>query len=407
MSQDCETPTQVGTAGLEEPRRRYGNSPGNRRLEWRTFQAAGRILLSALIVALAASLPGRQAFAQTSPSLSINDVTVSEGVSGGNATFTITLSETISADLSVDHATSIASGDTAEVADFTATNGTATIDAGETTATFSVPIVDDTIYEAANDTFTVTLSNVQVSGVTVTISQTTAKATITDDDSAPTLSVSVNNASIAEDGGTSTVTVSTGTGSTFEAAQTITLTLGGTATETSDYTIDSKTLTLPAGMGTTHSEVTTELTGVDDIIDEADEETVLVDAVRATGETTTVAVGEQQTVNVTDDDDPPVLQFSTSAVQIGEDGGVATLTVTTGSSLDTRWRRATSASDASGRWHSATITAFSSFDSRRSGRLSLATSKPEISVSTHIARRTAWYPPPVIALASMCREKCK
>ena len=98
---------------------------------------------AALIAAVTVSVPGYQAFAQGSPSLSVDDVTVSEGVTGGNATSTITLSETIAADLSSDYTPSVESDDTAEAADFTSTNATATIDASSTTATFSVPIADD------------------------------------------------------------------------------------------------------------------------------------------------------------------------------------------------------------------------------------------------------------------------
>ena len=88
----------------------------------------------------------------------------------------------------------------------------------------------------------------------------------------PVLSVAVNNDSIAEAGGTSTVTVSTGS-TTFSTDQTIGLALGGTATETWDYTLSEASLTLTAG----ETSVTATVTAVQDNYDD-DAETVIVTA---------------------------------------------------------------------------------------------------------------------------------
>ena len=155
--------------------------------------------------------------------------------------------------------------------------------------------------------------------------------TITDDDAAPVPTLGVSPGSISENGGVSTVTVTTSSGnSTFATDQTITLTLAGTAVEDEDYTITSKTLTLLAGVGMNHAQVTASVTGLNDAIDETDRETVLIDAARATGTNTSVPVGTRQTVEVEDDDGAPVLEFRASSTQIGENGGVSTLTVTTG-----------------------------------------------------------------------------
>ena len=150
---------------------------------------------------------------------------------------------------------------------------------------------------------------------------------IEDDDPEPQPTFTVSRETIGEGAETSTVRVSTGTGSTFAADRTVTLTLAaeGTATEHDDFRIGSKSLTLPAGVGTTPSEITTVVAAVQDRIDEADEETILVDAAIGTD-----AVGSRRTVAVADDDDPPVLEFRASATQIAENGGVSTLTITTG-----------------------------------------------------------------------------
>ena len=135
-----------------------------------------------------------------------------------------------------------------------------------------------------------------------------AEASILNNELAPVLEFGASSAMpIAENAGTSTLTVSTGAGSTFEAAQTIVLSLAGagTATEGSafDFTILSKTLTLPPGRGTMASSITTTVTAVHDKIDEPNE-TILIDA--AIGGDT---VGSQLTVTIDDDDAAPVLEF--------------------------------------------------------------------------------------------------
>ena len=99
------------------------------------------------------------------------------------------------------------------------------------------------------------------------------------------------------------MTVTTGTGSTYATDQAVTLTIAGTATENDDFTIGSTTLTLPAGTGTTPSEVTTTVTAAQDRIDD-DAETVVVSA--AVG---TTAIGSA-TVTIDDDDEAPVLTFA-------------------------------------------------------------------------------------------------
>ena len=140
---------------------------------------------------------------------------------------------------------------------------------------------------------------------------------LSDNDPAPSLGLSVDKSSFGEDGGTATVTVSTGSGSTFATAQTVRLSLAGTATETADYTISGKTLTLPAGAGTTASMVTATLTGVDDDLDD-DGETVVV-----SGTHNGVAFGDRRTVTVEDDDDPEVtVSFAQAGYRAAEGGHV-------------------------------------------------------------------------------------
>ena len=265
----------------------------------RSRRLAGGAVAGALavLVGLVATAP---APAQT---LSVAGVTVSEG--DGTATFTVTLSAAADA-LAVTWAAARATGDTATAgADFTASSGTSlTIPAGDTTASFAVPILDDSIDESSDETFTVTLSNVVPStAATIADANRTAQAMITDDDPAPVLEVTVSAARILEAGGAATVTVGTGAGSTFETAQSIELALSGTAVAGTDYGIGSTTLSLPAGSGTDASTVTATVTAVADALDE-DDETVLIDASRGG-----VDFGSRQTITIEDDDPEPALRI--------------------------------------------------------------------------------------------------
>ncbi len=76
--------------------------------------------------------------------------------------------------------------------DYTYTGGTATIVAGSTGTTIAVTTLEDTIYEGA-ETFQIILSNV---GGNASLLDGTGVATITDDDSAPT--ITINDINITE-----------------------------------------------------------------------------------------------------------------------------------------------------------------------------------------------------------------
>ena len=243
---------------------------------------------------------------------------------GDAVTFTVTHTPAATQQVTVAWATSVETGDTAAQTDFTAGSGTLTFAVGDTSKTFTVATVEDTSVES-NETFTATLSNVGPAGAATLPADATATGTITDDDTPPVLSISVNNASIAEAAGTSTVTISTGSGPTFASAQTITLALTGTATETGDYSIGSKSLTLAAGT----SSITTRVTAVDDNYDD-DAETVVIAASNGGDD-----IGSQ-TITITDDDDPPAfsLLFQGNRTSASETGAESvSVTVSLGGSV--------------------------------------------------------------------------
>nr|WP_281261737.1 Calx-beta domain-containing protein [Aphanothece hegewaldii] len=112
------------------------------------------------------------------PSLSINDLTLTEGNSGTTtATFTVSLSAASGQTVTINYST--ANGTALAPNDYTATNGILTFNPGQTTQTISVQVNGDLLPEA-NETFFVNLSN----STNATIADTMGVATIIDNDPA-------------------------------------------------------------------------------------------------------------------------------------------------------------------------------------------------------------------------------
>ena len=115
------------------------------------------------------------------PTLSIGSATVSEGNSGTvNLTFTVTLSQASASAVTVNYAT--ADGTATAGSDYTATSGTLTFAAGQTSKTITVAVRGDTLVEGA-ETLRVVLSN--ATGATIAAGNGTGTGTITDDDQPP------------------------------------------------------------------------------------------------------------------------------------------------------------------------------------------------------------------------------
>ena len=234
----------------------------------------------------------------------LSDVVIDEA--GGTSTVTVKTGDVTFAD---DQTITLVLGGTAtETDDYTVTKEL-TLDAGASSVTTTVTAVQDT-YDDDGETIGIKAKHGQ--------SSESAEQTITirDDDSFE-LTVELSDVVIDEAGGTSTVTVKTGD-VTFADDQTITLGLGGTATETDDYTV-TKELTLDAGA----SSVTTTVTAVQDTFDD-DGETIGIKAKH--GESSESA---EQTITIRDDDSFE-LTVELSDVVIDEAGGTSTVTVKTG-----------------------------------------------------------------------------
>ena len=231
------------------------------------------------------------------PSLTITDVTVTEGNTGTtDAVFTVTLAAPSGQAITVDYATADASAKAPS--DYTQTNNTLTFAPGVLTQTISVPVQGDLLDEA-DETFSVKLSN----AVKATIAKTTGTATITDDDAPPSLSIA--DATVNE-GDTSTtplpftVTLSAPSGLDVTVSY---RTSDSTAVAPKDYVAAGPTtLTIPAGQTTTTIPVTVN----GDTINEADE-TLLVDLTSPVNATLT---NSRATGTIKDDDIVPSITIS-------------------------------------------------------------------------------------------------
>ena len=113
------------------------------------------------------------------PELSVGDVTVVEDGVGGNlqVVFTITMNTTSTRDVTFEYAT--LDGSAKDGSDYTYVSGTATIVAGDTTATISVALLDDYSADDA-ESFDLKITNVNSAGV---ILDAVGSATINDDSS--------------------------------------------------------------------------------------------------------------------------------------------------------------------------------------------------------------------------------
>ena len=133
--------------------------------------------------------------------------------------------------------------------DYTYTGGTATITAGSTGTTIAITTIEDTIYEGT-ESFQIILSNV---GGSASLLDGTGVATITDDDSAPT--ISVNDTTISEgDAGSFAVTLTNAVTGNVTVQYVL---VAGTATSGVDYTYTGGTATIVAGSTGTTIAITT------------------------------------------------------------------------------------------------------------------------------------------------------
>ena len=202
--------------------------------------------------------------------------------------------------------------------DYTATSGTLTFTAGQTTKTIEVVTKTDDLDEQDGETFTVTLS----SPSNATLGTATATGIINDDTDPPV--ISIDNADTVTEGGTASFEVTMA-----QSAKTVTVqyaTGDGTAQQPGDYTSTSGTLTFTAGQTTKTIEVVT----TTDDLDEQDGETFTVTLSSPSNATLGTATA---TGTINDDTDPPVISID-NADTVTE-GGTASFEVTMAQSAKT------------------------------------------------------------------------
>jgi predicted extracellular nuclease len=247
----------------------------------------------------------------TLPTLSINDVSVTEGNSGTSlATFTVSLSAVSGNNVSFDIAT--ADNSATAGSDYVANAATAqVIAAGQTSKTFSVTINGDTAIEA-NETFFVNLAN--PSGATLADGQGVGTIANDDNPQAVVPVISVNDVSVVEgDNGnkSATFTVSLSTSTTVP----VTFDIGtqpGTAMGDVDYT--EKALAaqvIPAGQTSYSFTVAIQ---PDSTVEANETYTVELNNVVA------ATVGDGQGLGTITNDDVAVLSIAPASVTEGNSG---------------------------------------------------------------------------------------
>jgi large repetitive protein len=201
------------------------------------------LLSAAVVVAGASATPKRSSGPDALPTLSIDDVTVTEGNGGkANATFTITLSPSSLLPVTVNFVT--ADGSATAPDDYLAESGARTFSPGQTTKKVTVTVNGDVLDEATNDTFFVNLTD----PTNATLGDGQGRGSITDDDPLPT--ISIGNVSVLEGnsgtvGAAFTVSLSAPSGRQVRVDYT---TADGTARAPGDYiAIPATTSTFAAG----------------------------------------------------------------------------------------------------------------------------------------------------------------
>jgi hypothetical protein len=176
-------------------------------------------------------------------SISINDVTVTEGDTGVvNAVFTVSLSAPSEQAVTVDYAT--ADSTATAGSDYVSGSATVSFSSGTTSQAIAVVVKGDGLVEP-NEVLFVNLGN----PTNATIADGQGLGTIIDDDTAPIVYISINDVTVTE-GDTGMVDAVFTVNLSTPSEQTVTVdyaTADSTATAGSDYVAGSGALSFPAG----------------------------------------------------------------------------------------------------------------------------------------------------------------
>jgi hypothetical protein len=187
------------------------------------------------------------------PTLSINDVSITEGNSGtSNAVFTVNLSTPTTLPVTVNFTT--ANGTATAGSDYWSTVGTVTFAPGEITKTIAVPVNGDRLPES-NETFTVNLNG----AANATIADSQGVGTILDDEPR----ISINDVKLREgNSGQTTLFVFTVTlSAAYDVPVTVSYKTTDSTAKTSDHDYVARSGTLTFNPGETTETITIVVNG--------------------------------------------------------------------------------------------------------------------------------------------------
>lgn len=244
------------------------------------------------------------------PSVSIDDVVVTEGNSGiTNAAFTVTLSPSSGRPVQVNY--SAISGSATNPNDFQQASIMISIAPGQTSAVINISVIGEAVFEG-NESFAVILTDAS----NANIADREGTCLILNDDSAPTISIDDVTFTEGNVGTTEAIfTVRLSAPSDFQAGCFYT-TISGTATQNQDYGwVSGAAFFFP---GTTTQAIQVPIIG--DTLDEPNETFSVVLSDPANGSTIVKAIG---LANIIDNDPPPKVSINDVSVDEGNAGSTS------------------------------------------------------------------------------------
>jgi hypothetical protein len=244
--------------------------------------------------------------------LSIERTTDANETGPAGGLFTLRLDRPAAVDVVVTYSV----GGTAGAGDFTALSGTATILAGQTTATIPVAPVDDAIVEA-NETVLVTLTGSTPGSPAVAINAASDDATveIADNDSAQ---VNIALANSGNEAGAVHAQFTVSLSAASSTATVVAYSLSGTATAGSDFTALPGTVTIPAGA----TSATIDAATIDDLNVEGTETVIVTLTSISSGDAqiTLAQTGLSATAQIADNDSATIAFAAASSTAIEATG---------------------------------------------------------------------------------------
>ncbi|MFH1852934.1 MAG: Calx-beta domain-containing protein, partial [Candidatus Neomarinimicrobiota bacterium] len=243
---------------------------------------------------------------ETAPTIDFSLTASAADEAAGTKNLTVRLSAVSGLNASTNYSVTGGNASGAGV-DYTLASGTATITAGLSTVTVPVTITNDTLDER-DETVVVTLA--APTNATLGVN-TVHTLTITDNDNPVKVAFANATSTVSEEVSPKSITIQLSVASGKEVSVDYAVT-GGTASPAGvDYTLAAGTATIAAGATTTTIDVTIN----DDLLDEAGE-TVIIGL--SSPDSADLGTISSHTMTITDNDDPPTVQFTATSSSGGE-----------------------------------------------------------------------------------------